>query len=280
MSYRARAYPYPVLSSFSNDFGGNAKFTAEVELSIPADDIQRVVLNYSVAHSSAWLDEYLLDDHARLVLDIECRATLIREYVTLEALSGSIPFESGQLYGVVTVTPLIIASEDNDEYQPEGIDAEFGNAKFTVRNGDILGVGDSTSFDLEFARTLERDLIKFQYSTDAVEADAYRFELTGQRIIIVASESLRDAVGHMRANPSTKPYLYMSIYKDCIAAALDYLATDGGGEDTELPWGRALLRKLDEIDRTLVGDGPEYRQISAQLLVGSRGIKKVEAAVA
>jgi len=278
VSYRARAYPFPVLSSFSNDFGNDAYFRAEVSLAVCESNPQQIELAYEIEHSSNWLDEYIVDRRARLLLDVECRATLSREYIELQAFKGTCTFPAGALYGTVVVTPLIVARRDDDDYQPEGIDEEFGSAIFSVREGDILGVGESTRFDLEFARTLERNLITIQYSNDAVERDAYRFELTGERITVVVSDTLRGAIGHMRANATLRPFLYMSIYKDCIAAALDHMAAEGGGLDTERPWTRALQRKLDEIDRSL-GTDAEYRQISAQLLVGSRGVKQVEATI-
>lgn len=278
MSYRARAYPYPVLSSYSNDFGNDAYFRAEVSLSVSDVNSQEIELSYEIDHSSDWLNEYIADGRARLLLDVECRATLAREYVELQKFKGTQSFPAGALYGTVVVTPLVVALADDDSYRPLGIDEEFGLTTFSVREGDILGVGESTRFDLEFARTLERDLITIQYSKEGVEPGAYRFELDGERIIIVASDTLQGAIGHMRANPTLRPYLFMSVYKDCIAAALNRMAADGGGSDTERPWTRALERKLEEIGRSLGADA-EYRDISAQLLVGSRGIKQVEASI-
>lgn len=277
MSYRARAYPYPVLSSFSNDFGADARFEAQMTLEVDETDAQKLSLGYDIGHSSPWLDEYIIDQQAELVLDVECRATLLREHVRLPGFKGRINFRTGQLYGAVSATPLIVSRTDNPTYRPEGIDSEFGSAVFDVKRGDILGVGESITFDLEFARTLERDLITIQYSDDGVERDAYKFELSGERITIIASESLRDVIGQMRASATLRPYLYMSIYKDCIAAALDFLVAEGDLEGSERPWSRALVRKLDAIDRTLEGDGPEYRQVSSQLLVANYGVRKVEA---
>lgn len=282
MSYRARAYPYPVLSSFSKDFGPDAGFNAQMDMQVATDDSQRISLRYDVTHSSRWMDEYMIDGGAKLVLDVECRATLLREYVDLSGLTGSIDFAPGQLYGVVTATPLIVATRDDAEYQPAGVDPEFGTAKFRVMTGDILGVGESTTFDLEFARTLERDLITIEWSPDPAMRDVYLFVLSGPRIIIKAGENLQDVIGLMRRDSGARPYLYMSIYKDCIAAALKHLADQEEGEEADQPWARALVRKLDELHppRSLQRDDDEYQEISAQLLVASRGIKKVEAGVA
>lgn len=276
MSYRARAYPYPVLSSFSHDFGPDAKFSSTIEPTIAADDPQRVSIAFDITHSSAWLDEYRIDGMAKLVMDVECRATLFRDYVDLASHKGMIAFVSGQLYGAVTATPLLVATSDNTRYRPEGVDAEFGLAEFTVRQGDILGVGESLSFDLEFSRTLDRDLITIEYSPEL--QDVYTFVFTGPRIIVKAGVNLQDPIGHMRKDASINPYLYMSVYKDCLSGALNFLAAEGEEDSADRPWARALLRKLDELNppRALDPSDPAQQEISAQLLVASRGIKKLE----
>ncbi|WP_164234107.1 hypothetical protein [Microbacterium hydrocarbonoxydans] len=278
MSYRAKAYPYPVLSSFSDDFGPDAKFHVEIDAWIGGESSQQLVIEYDIRQSVAWMDELLVDGNARLLMDVECRSTLLREYVSLEGWTGRIAFEDGQLYGSTTFTPLIVASAANSAYRPEGIDAEFGAAVFRTREGDILGIGESVTVDLEFSRTLDRDLVTIQYSTEETDTDIYRFQYDGPRIIIIAGESLRDAIGHMRADRSARPYLFMSVYKDCIAGALNYLAREEGGESTELPWGRTLLSRLEELGRALEPDDPEYQEISAQLLVSAKGFKKIEVA--
>ncbi len=276
MSYRARAYPYPVLSSFSHDFGPDAKFSASIEPTIHADDEQLVSIEYAVSHSSRWLDEYRIDGKAKLALDVECRPTLFREYFDLEGHNGHIDFSTGQLYGSVTVTPLLVATEDNGQYQPDGVNSEFGNAMFSVRTGDILGVGDSLSFDLEFSRTLERDLITIEYSPEL--EDVYTFVFSGPRIIVKAGINLQDPIGHMRKDASLNPYLYMSVYKDCIAGALNFLASESDDEGLDRPWSRALLRKLEELDppRSLDPSDPSQQEITAQLLVAGRGVKRLE----
>lgn len=276
MTYRAKAYPHPVLSTFSNDFGPEAKFHSEIEASIIGPDSQQVEVTYSIELSSAWMTERIRQGDARLVLDVEGRSTLFREYRDLEPFAGTTTFAPGELQGTVNVTPLVIATRDDQSYRPEGIDDEFGEAIFDIRAGDILGVGDSTSFEIEFARVLERDLVTIRYSSDPDYADTYRFELTGSRIIIIAGESLREPIGHLRTNVNTRPYLFMSIYKDCIAAALNLLAANDQVEETDIPWGRALLNQLDEIGRVVVPGEPEEQEISAQLLVAGRGIRKVD----
>lgn len=278
MSYRAKAYPYPVLSSFSDDFGSDAIFHAAIEAEMGGDTSQQLVVTYDITQSVAWMDEYFLDGNARIVMDVQCRSTLFREYVDLDGWKGQLVFDDGQLYGSTTLTPLIIASSSNQTYRPDGINEEFGTSVFGVREGDILGVGESVTVDLEFSRTLDRDLVTIKYSTEESDTDIYRFQYDGPRIIIIAGESLRDAIGHMRADRSTRPYLFMSVYKDCIAGALNYLAREEDGENTELPWGRTLMSRLEDLGRALDPDDPEYQEISAQLLVSAKGIKKVEVA--
>lgn len=276
MTYRAKAYPYPVLSSFSDDFGSGAKFHAEIEVQLVGDALQQLVVDYSIIQSVAWMNERFMDGTARLVMDVQCRSTLYREYLALDGWAGQLIFETGQLYGNTTLTPLIVATTSSTSYRPDGINGEFGDTVFSVQEGDILGIGDSVTLDLEFSRMLERDLVTIHYSSDASAADIYRFQYDGPRIIIIAGENLRDVIGHMRADRSTRPYLFMSIYKDCIAGALNYLASEEGNENTGLAWGRALRSRLEELGRSLDPDDAEHQEISAQHLVSAKGFKRIK----
>lgn len=278
MNYRARAYPYPVLSTFSDDFELSTEFEAKVEAEIVGDsNDQRIKIAFSVSQPSAWLNEFISDGNARICLDVQCRSTMYRKYVDIPDWSGSLQFEGGALYGRVQITPLIVSRITTEDYSPSGVNSEFSGNRFSIVPGDLLGIGDTTQMDFEFTRVLERDLITIQYTQDLEYANTYRFMLDSNRIIIVAGEDLRMAIEQMRADRSVRPYLFMSLYKDCIAAALQQMAQEHDIEwsQRERPWERALQRRLQAIGRDLDPENPDEQEISAQLLVASKGVEKI-----
>lgn len=273
MSYRAKAYPYPVLSPFSSDFGNDVQFELEVEPQILGEaDLQQVRLQYAFgAHSSEWLDRYVQAQRADYILDIECGETRFREFWTPTALRGHRDFAPGELAGTVQVTPLIVATSDNAEYRPAGIDAEFGNQLFGIRRGDVLAYGHTLAFNVAFAASADRGLLTIKFTSDPDYHNNYRFELGGDRIIINAGDSLREPISRLQS--LNAQLLYMGMFKDCIAAALEYLAEEGGWEDTSHPWGKTLIARIEEAGLDLSPDDEREKfETAAQRLVADRWI--------
>lgn len=274
LRYRAKAFPHPVLSNFGDDFGSSAELTFEVDVEIDKES-QEVLLHYAVDWSSDWLDEYMLDGYAAPFLDIECRATLFRRLEPLTQLRGTLALGGGQVVGSVCVTPVVLASTDNGSYRPEGLSLEFGDRSFRVQRGDFLAIGPTEIFDLEFERTLAKNMVVLRPSDSEDYREVYRLDFEGDKIVINVGADLLVAVQTMRSSKELQPYLWASIYKDCIAGALKYLFEEEDGEETQLVWGRALLRKLDELKKAPNRSEAQWEELVAQMLVADRGLKKV-----
>jgi hypothetical protein len=276
MSYRAKAFPYPVLSPYSSDYGNDVQFDLDVEPSIVGGaDSQQVRIRYEFGrHGSEWLDRYVNAGKAAYVIDIECSETRFRDFWVPELVAGHRDFESGELAGAVRVTPLILASEATTAYRPEGVDDEFGVHAFSIQRGDVLAYGPTTAFDVGFKASADRGLLTIKFTPDPDYQDNYRFELGGDRIIINAGESLREPIARVQA--IGVQLLYMGMFKDCIAAALEYLAEEGDWDNTTLAWGKTLLARIDEVGLVLSpGDETERFEVTAQRLVADRWIAAV-----
>ena len=282
MTYRAKAYPYPVLSSFSNDFDDGSSLQIQIDPDEAFGDIEGenaesgFSLAYEIELSCESMEEYLVHARPRVVIDVDCRTTLFREFRTLDSLSGEIGFEPGEICGEVTITPLIVADRDDTEYRPSRINAEFGSDPHLIRRGDILAIGNSVVVELEFNRILEEDLLTVQFTDDIEYDNIYKFSFNGSKIIVFAGEKLREPIARMRSDNELQPFLFMSIWKDCLNAALDYLAGLGEGATEEVVWGRRLNARLEEIGRPLIPDSPDEQAVTAQLLVAPHGIDKLE----
>lgn len=276
MSYRAKAYPYPVLSPYSSDYGNDVQFDLAVEPSILGDaSSQQVRVRYEFGHhGSEWLDRYVKAGMASRVIDIECGEARFRDFWLPPLPSGHRDFEPGALAGTVRVTPLIVASTSTDYYRPEGIDDEFGDREFSIQQGDVLAYGPTTVFDVGFAAAADRGLLTIKFTSDPDYHNNYRFELGGDRIIINAGESLREPISRVQAIGVR--LLYMGMFKDCIAAALEYLADVGDWDNTTLAWGKTLLARIDEIGLELSPEDERERfEVVAQRLVAERWIDAV-----
>lgn len=275
MSYRAKAFPYPVLAPFNDDYTDGSLLSLVIDARFEDEDSQALQVKYRIDQTSNWLDEFILDGGAQMAIDVECRSTMLRSYVRVSAFEGEMAFAPGELYGKVTFTPVVVATASTMDYRPEGVNGEFGTGRHTIMEGDLLAIGEGSEIDIEFGRSLRRDLVTIKYTDEAEHADTYSFDFTGGQILIVAGVGLREPIEFVRAHSNLNPFLHMSIYKDCIAAALRFLAEADESEREDRPWARRLLRALDDAGCALNPGDPEQQEISAQILVASAGVKKV-----
>lgn len=288
MNYRAKAFPYPVLAEFNDDFIGDTKFDSHIEFVAKNPGEQIVEIQYILFNNSDWLDEYVLDGKARIVFDVDCRSTFYREYIQVHQLDGTLTFNKGELYGVVEVTPLILATEQDEAYRPEGVHPEFGSASFQVREGDILAIGSTHTASISFERNVRGGSTTINFSNDL--EDLYKFEYSGNRIIIHAGSNLRNLIQQMKGDSKKTPYLFMSIFKDCFSGAIREIVKTNEQKKSdpemfdsanELSWGANLIDKLEELRpnlnlESLNSDNFEIFEELAQLLAADLGVRSQE----
>ena len=76
----------------------------------------------------------------------------------------------------------------------------------------------------------------------------------------------------MKTSNKNKPFLIMSVYKDCLVAALDHISAN---KDETSAWARGLIQMLD-AKKEKIPDRPSFSSLNelAQRLLEDEGIKK------
>jgi hypothetical protein len=80
---------------------------------------------------------------------------------------------------------------------------------------------------------------------------------------------------YSREEKDKAPYLTMSVYKDCILAALDFIVKNQDESDN-IKWARALKVKLSTLGRS-IGEDSDFNDLNtlAQQLVSKIGIQRL-----
>ena len=204
--------------------------------------------------------------------EIVCPATSLR-YVQLLNESGTFKLDLNSLYGQVIFSPKVFVLEDIAAYRSINFNPEFEDVIFDLQAGDYLAVCEDEVLHVDFGRLKFTALIKAVRMSHK-SAMVYDFGLDGDTIVIAMGEKFFDLWSSMRAVTTFQPFLIMSVYKDCIVAALECIAHN---EDClDLAWARALSDMLDRKQLT-VPDKPTFGQINeiAQKLLEDLGVKKV-----
>jgi hypothetical protein len=273
MKSSLKAFPYPVLGRL-DDFIGSA-FQSIIDFNIEqSSDTDIVVIRYTFALSNDELSDLLQSGHASFALDVKCTDTLYREVITCESQSGEFKFEDGELYGKVVFEPIIYIKKHVPNFTALDLNDEFKGANYNLAPGDIVAIDDPQVRFIEFNKLKFESLVRVQTSSD-IPVDTYRFDLSDDILIIMMGKDFRRLWDYGREEKDKAPYLTMSVYKDCIHAALDFIIKNQDESDN-IKWARALKVKLSTLGKS-IGEDSDFNDLNtlAQQLVSKIGIQRL-----
>jgi hypothetical protein len=273
MKSSLKAFPYPVLGRL-DDFIGSA-FQSIIDFNIEqSSDTDIVVIRYAFALSNDELSDLVQSGHASFALDVKCTDTLYREVITCKSQSGEIRFEEGELYGKVVFEPVIYIKKQVQNFTALDLNDEFKGENYKLSPGDIVAIDDPQVRFIEFNKLKFESLVRVQTSSD-IPVDTYRFDLSDDILIIMMGKDFRRLWDYSREEKDKAPYLTMSVYKDCILAALDFIIKNQDESDN-IKWARALKVKLSALGKS-IGEDSDFNDLNtlAQQLVSKIGIQRL-----
>lgn len=263
-----------MLSYLSDDYNDGSTFEADFDLNLDLIAGKNIIdMEYDVRLNNVELNELLIDRQAKLVLDISASQTLFRDTYHLNTFKGQLSFTGGELYGTLEVTAYLIAMQDIPQFTNIGFNKEYQSGVFGVRNGDVLGISETSVFEIVFDRDANPDLMRVVLS-DGLDANDYEFDLNGSVISVRVGENVMNYWNRTRADRDAKPHLYQGIYKDCLMFAIEELSNDPALQD--FYWAKALKDKVEAIDGFLYAGmkAAEANSLALKLVAGE-GLLKV-----
>lgn len=288
MKYIDRTFPYPVFRArpssankealISDDFPDKAfKFDVTCEMSIIDDGPEKkiqLVAKTVLVHKD--IEKLVHDAVASLALEVRSAATLYRRVHVLKD-GETLKFDHEELFGQVFVTPLVIM-KTSGAYKPATANAEFGSGKaYALSGGDILAIGDTTTFNVAFDFTIGDDSVQILPS-DELDDFEYKIAIDGPQINIFVGESLNAALEAFDKNALGRALVFTNMYKDCVLFALVQLQ-DSLDEPQE-SWAQNLLMNVEKIGAELTTSTSltDLNSI-AQKLLETKGMRKVVASI-
>lgn len=266
-----KAFPYPILGRGDDYLDSEFQSTIDTRKDIVGSD-EHIFLDYSFLLSNEDIDKLLTAKKASYAIDVHCSDTLFRKVYSVGA-NGSIEFENGQLYGKVTFTPLVIAVQNINDFQSDDLNEEFGEEPFSLQVGDIMAIDDPQIRYIEFDKLQFESLVRVETAPE-IPDETYRFRLEEDMITILMGKKFRNVWEICRQEKDKAPLLAMSVYKDCIHAALEYIIKNEEAEQHK--WARALKLKLDTLGKHIKEDS-DFDELctQSQQLVAKYGIQRL-----
>lgn len=243
MTVKAKAYPYPYLAPFSNDYVHGVEFDLHIDsVGVEIDENNELRIPYEVTVESSTIDEGLLDKSIALLFDIRSPSTFFSELRPIQELTGHLTIDGSRLEGSVTIVARLIATGKSGTFRPQQVNHEFGNApEFEIEAGDLLGETDTHRLPVRLGGA-PREFTPRVVLNSSFESFQYQVITEKPRLELHVGAEVKRVVERMEADNDLRPYLWMGIYKDVLLEALKELKENS----PELGWAKALEFALSE----------------------------------
>lgn len=248
MKIKPRHFPYPVLSSFSDDFKEESQFNVTVEPSFN-DNAFNFSVKFTLVNDD--LKRLIEQNRATFLLHIECQKNWFRyvEKTTDDLIETSIP--SNKLDSRVDLCAFIVANEDLSNYSNETFHPDFEGEIFRISKGDILAIAPEVPIELE----------KYKFSGSIFLLTQNHTFKEGDMSVNVESDKITislDQKTHsryqqlMRVNKLT-PIFHSMIAIPALIYAISYIRESiemqrDMEELTSYPWYKSIKKRLEELD--------------------------------
>lgn len=246
MKLSQRSYPHPVVGN-RDDVPG-AAFQAAVEMS---SDKENVYIDVVTKCSSSTINRLLSEGAAKNVLHIECSNTLFRRAYEFAEASKRIAIPAENLNDAVEANVFVRATRNGSGYSVEAAHSDYDGAKFDIREGDILAVGEGYIFQIESSFDSLRRIGSIMQIEESREDGDFpmRVDFNGDKILVVLSKADFKDYKLLKGHEGVAAALTTTIVLPVLVEALHFWKSgEAGAEEDSLRWMRALRSRISALE--------------------------------
>ena len=264
------AYPYPILGHGDDFIDVDFQFAMRFpEEDLKPGDLLEIEIDFSLSDEA--IETLIESGKASFGLEIACSGTSRRSCILTED-AGTISLNTSEYFGRVELSPRVFITQFVPDFSSENFNPEFGDSTFDLSPGDFVAATSDEIIYLDFKKLKFDALIKVE-RLDQHPPWQYNFNLEGELIVIAMGSKFHDYWIEAKNDPGARPSLIMSVYKDCMVAALEELVRSQG--EAEHSWAIGLLDKLEE-KKIALPTTVDFGLLNpiAQQLMEDKGIRK------
>jgi hypothetical protein len=235
-------YPHPVLG-----IGEDYQEVPETTFKISYDEVTGMLsFQFEVVGLSSDFKDLLIGNQMALICEVNCSYTLYRKvFSTFEEI---LIFEisEDELKDKVALQLMLLAVVDIENFYSNNFSPDLQFQPFQIEKGDILGILNTTSIDIDAAELAISDFVKISENT----VDEYtRYELDQNALTIKLPPIQLQSLQLLKNNINFENTLISTIIIPALIHALHYLSE----ENDELYGGKAWFRALKEKSEAIIG---------------------------
>lgn len=149
MDIRARLYPYPVLTSYSDDY-----IDSEFTFDITTENINgEIKFNFAIILENKGLQDLIDMNNAEFIVHIECTQTCYRKILHINEIQFYKNIKENKLRGKVSVCLFIVAKNDLKNYTNDKFNSDYEGIFFDIDKGGILAIAGQ--YDVHVEKDIE-----------------------------------------------------------------------------------------------------------------------------
>lgn len=267
MDIRYKLYPYPVLSSFSDDYI-DCSFISDIKV---VRDIRDIVIKMNVLMDNAELQNLIDSNKAEYLFHIECSQTSYRSVLKTCDTENIKRIAESKLNGKVSICSFIVAKENIPNYTNSEFNEDYGNMVFNISKGSILGIGGQTNIDItkEMDEMSKIPSIFSILRRDINDNEGMQIDINGDKIKIWLSNEDFYNYKNICNMPLYLPVLHSMIILPTLLYAFEILKQNGTDEYESYRWYKSIDKTLKKselsLDNECLENIPTY-QLSQKLL--------------
>lgn len=270
MSQNNLAYPYPVLTAYSDDVQ-----PALVAQNVQVGEMQVVNNDYVLPLTLILEDQQLLqliaEGKAEYMFDVNCPASLYRRCINADHNEVEIVFPSKRVSGVAKIRPYVIA-KTAFTYKNPAFHPDYGNESFDIEAGDVLAIFNVVTYDFEIDYNQLKAFSSIMFirkAEDENEKDIH-YLMDEPKIVIILPVDKFAKYNQFKADPQYTSAVHASLAQNALLAVL--MQTDWADEDAEEPlWKRTIRYRVSHEEELMPYrdlTNPENLVMIAQKLLG------------
>ena len=211
-------FPYPVLSSLSNDYA-EGEFDIDFRVSESASSAG-MRLRYKVTLTQPNINDLILSDKAAIGVFVKCEDTFHTDLRVLGLDNGITDFAPGVLIGRVVLQPVIWLAQDLIDWGDGFFHEEF-ESKINLNKGDILALGQERIIDVGNAKLASfESIFELNISSD-VSGCLFQVNLESDRIMILVDKKMYLMLNDFRESLVLKNILMSAVYLPAVMEVID-----------------------------------------------------------
>jgi hypothetical protein len=233
-------YPHPVLG-IGDDFIKKPSVSRVISYD---DNNQEILFNYKVADLSDDYISLLKFEKTALICEINCSYTFYRKVFSSFESQLSFKIPDQDLKNKVDIQLILIATRDLENFSSPNFSTDLRGQTFQIETGDVLGVLDTTTLDIDAAGLAVSDFVKI--SENSID-DQTRYEFDQNALIIKLPKAQIEKLKVLKNNPNLENILISTLISPALIHALHNLKEENEESFQERAWFRALKEKSEAI---------------------------------